>query len=387
MHTSRVSLKRALLVSGFAAVAMFSTTAMAATSSTVVAGKTTTTAAATQKTTTAAGKSTAESSAADTQSTAATTARTTGVITATGTATSDSAASMPAVTSSTSKLALPTLSTTNTAVPTYPAPSVPPTADAPFMKHSSLPDGAVFIVVGAIMGAFGAAILIWRAVIAYLLHRSIARAALAQHLANDKAPYASASTVPLYKYSDHDSSLHLGGAGLGGGLGGAAAGRGVRRTNRGPTPSATPSQTNLFFSPTAPGAAGGANNRDSRLLPSGFYAAGAGVPGGAPHAHGHSHSHGQSISMTNMSSMRPDSFVNTRPTGGPSPPDSPNYGPLRAVGNPNMSGSSVSLNRPPSGRAPSAFLDDLLDEQPHLFPPASGPPHDNSHYHQSGPRY
>ncbi|EPE09420.1 csi2 protein [Ophiostoma piceae UAMH 11346] len=354
---SRVSLRRALFISGFAAVAMFSTTAMAATSGSP-ADKTT------QKTTTPADKSTAESSAAA-ATTAATTGRTTGLITATGAATTDTDGTMPAVTSSSSKLGLPTLSTTNTAVPTYPAPSVPPTADAPFMHRSNLPDGTVFIVVGAILGAFGAAILIWRAVVAYLLHRSIARAALAQHLANDKAPFASASNMPLYKYSDHDSSLNLGG----GGLGGAGTGRGVRRTNRGPTHSATPSQTNLFFSPTAPGAAGGANNRDSRFLPSGFYAAGAGAPAGAPH--------GQAISMTNM---RPDSFVNTHPTGGPSPPDSPNFGPLRAsAANYNMSGSSASLNRPPSGRAPSAFLDDLLDEQPHLFPVGSGPSHDHSY--------
>jgi hypothetical protein len=30
--------------------------------------------------------------------------------------------------------------------------------------------------------------------------------------------------------------------------------------------------------------------------------------------------------------------------------------------------SSLNLNRPPSQRAPSAYLEDLLDENPHMFP-------------------
>ncbi|CAK7267013.1 hypothetical protein SEPCBS119000_002326 [Sporothrix epigloea] len=298
-------------------------------------------------------------------------------ITATGGQQPSDTGAIPTLTSSVAppKLDLPTLPPNAGGVPNYPAPSVPPTQNAPFMQHSNLPDGTVFIAVGAILGGFGAALLIWRAIVAYLLHRSIARAALAQHVANDKAAFAPPA-APFYMYSDRDSSLNLGGSGVGGSSAALSA-RGVRRTNRGPTPSATPSQTNLFFSPTAPGASnlGASSNRDSRLLPSGFYAAGSALPAGA----------GQSI---NMSNLRPDSRHGRNI--GPSPPDSPNFGPMRTnLASRNMSGSSVNLAGPISGRAPSAFLDDLLDEQPSLFPPGTGPSHNRTYSHSShgGGRY
>jgi hypothetical protein len=246
---------------------------------------------------------------------------------------------------------LPTL-TNAPLVITYAPPAVPPTVDAPFMQRSSLPEGTVFICVGAILGAFGAAILVWRGIVACLLHRSVERAALAQQSANEKATFP-APPAPFYKYTDRESSVSLAGA---------PAGRGTRRTNRGPIPSATPSQSNLFFSPTAP-SLGGAGNRDSRFLPSGFYAAGTSSP-----------SQGQIYagSVTNLN-LRPDSRglgAQSRNTmRDPSPPDSPQFGPRR-----DMSTSSLNLNRPPSARAPSAFLDDLLDDNPHSFPPPGGMP-------------
>lgn len=218
------------------------------------------------------------------------------------------------------------------------------------MNRSTMPDGTVFIAVGAILGAFGAAVLIWRGVVACLLHRSVEKAAMAQHVANDKATFA-APPAPFYKYADRDrdSSPSL--------PAGATSGRGQRRTTRGPTPSATPSQTNLFFSPTAStgvGGVGGSGNRDSRYLPSGFYAATSASP--VPH------SHGNSISLSNL---RPAS---TGPLG-PSPPDSPSLGPRGTPTPRNFSTSSFNLNHPPSERAPSAYLDDLLDEHPGAFPP------------------
>jgi hypothetical protein len=225
------------------------------------------------------------------------------------------------------------------------------------MQHSTAPEGTVFIAVGAILGTFGAAVLLWRTVVACLLHRSVERAAMAQHHANDKTAFPP-PPAPFYKYTDRDSSPNLAGP----------VGRGSRRTTRGPTPSATPSQSNLFFSPTASGSGmGSQNTRDSRFLPSGFYAAGAGSP--ANNGHGHS------ISLTNL---RPDSRGHPRgSTLGPSPPDSPSLGPRTTPVPRNVSTSTVNLNRPPSGRAPSAFLDDLLDDNPHMFPGA--PSHHHTH--------
>lgn len=236
-------------------------------------------------------------------------------------------------------------------IPTYPAAAVPPTINAPFMKHSSAPDGTVFIAVGAILGAFGVALLLWRVISGILLHRSVERAAMAQHDVNSKTGFP-APPAPFYKYTDHGSTMSLGGS---------AAGRGVRRTNRGPTPSNNPSQSNLFFSPTAanPGTAG---NRGSSFLPSGFYAAGSGSPG--PQGHGHS------ISLTNL---RPDSRGHganaSRNTLNPSPPESPGV-----MGRRDISSSSLNLNRPPSQRAPSAYLDDLLADDPSALPPPHMPP-------------
>ncbi|KAI1404618.1 hypothetical protein F4819DRAFT_447361 [Hypoxylon fuscum] len=239
----------------------------------------------------------------------------------------------------------------------YPAPTVPPTNNAPFMQPSSVPEGTVFIAVGAILGAFGIAVLIWRAVVACLLHRSVKKAALAQQSANDKATF-SAPSAPFYKYNDHASSASLGNA---------MAGRGVRRTTRGPIPSATPSQSNLFFSPTAATTSSNGGNRESRFLPSGFYAAGQGSP----------QSHAHSISLTNL---RPDS--RGRPLGH-TPPESPNLAPRTDLGRRNMSASTLNLNRPPSGRAPSAFLEDLLDDPQNPFPP----PHQHHSQSQSQNRF
>ncbi|KAK4127356.1 hypothetical protein N657DRAFT_564650 [Parathielavia appendiculata] len=301
---------------------------------------------------------------------------------------SRSTTAMPGLTTTTTSrgtnTGMPKLSRTivDTEVPTYPPPTIPPTRNAPFMNHSTLPDGTVFIAVGAILGAFGVAILVWRAIVACLLHRSVERAALAQHAANNgrgpgdkNAASFPAPPAQFYKYIERESSPSLAGAGVGGSTG--------RKTHRGPTPSSTPSQTNLFFSPTAAGsssALGGASNRDSaRFLPSGFYASASPVAGGGGSGH-HGHVAGNSISM---STLRPSSRgrgggggAGANPSfGGPSPPESPNMGP-RAGGSRNFSTSSLNLNRPPSvgTRAPSAYLDDLLDEQPGMFPPAAGGP-------------
>ncbi|OTB05799.1 hypothetical protein M426DRAFT_10247 [Hypoxylon sp. CI-4A] len=285
---------------------------------------------------------TATETATDTDSSSATETATSTDASSTTDA-SSSTDSVPTITSSsTSSDALPSLSSAYS----YPAPTVPPTNNAPYMQPSTAPEGTVFIAVGAILGAFGAAVLIWRGVVACLLHRSVKKAALAQQTANDKATFPP-PPQPFYKYSDHASSASLGNA---------ISGRGVRRTTRGPIPSATPSQSNLFFSPTAPASSNG-GNRESRFLPSGFYAAGAGSP----------QQHGHSISMTNL---RPESrghsqaFRNT-------PPESPSLAPRGDPARRNVSASSLNLTRPPSGRAPSAFLEDLLDDPSNPLPPPS----------------
>lgn len=243
-------------------------------------------------------------------------------------------------------------------IPTYPAPSVPPTKDAPFMQQSTLPDGTVFIAVGSILGAMGLAVLLWRGIVSFLLHRSVKRAAMAQHSADTKTGFP-APPAPFYKYTDQASTMSLGG-GAGGAA--AAAGRGVRRTNRGPIPSSTPSQSNLFFSPTA--GTGAAGNRGSSFLPSGFYAAGNSSPGGQ----------GNQTNSISLNNLHPDSrgyYANanaslSRNTLNISPPESPHVG-ARSL-------SSLNVSLGPGQRAPSAYLDDLLMDDPSALPPPHMPP-------------
>ncbi|KAL1881141.1 hypothetical protein VTK73DRAFT_4588 [Phialemonium thermophilum] len=369
MASSRMSLKRSLLLSIFLALAIFSAvTAAQRTQPTRSSsdGKTTSTSKSQEKATPSSTPKAQPSSSDDskpTQTEASPSSSSSSSSSSKSSSSSSSSASLPGLSSSTTSATskppkltgLPTLTrTSDTSIPTYPPPSPPPTQNAPFMNRSTLPDGTVFIAVGAILGAFGAAVLIWRGIVACLLHRSVEKAAMAQHAANDKASFP-APPAPFYKYTDRDSSPSL--------AMGPVSGRGQRRTHRGPTPSATPSQTNLFFSPTASGVGGmgGAGNRDSRFLPSGFYAATSASPVSG-------HGHGTSISLSNL---RPASRGHT----GPSPPDSPSLGPRGTPTPRNFSTSSFNLNRPPSERAPSAFLDDLLDDQPGAFPPGHGVHH------------
>ncbi|KAM3440438.1 hypothetical protein MY4824_002152 [Beauveria thailandica] len=247
---------------------------------------------------------------------------------------------------------LPTL-TNIAAIPTYPPPAVPDTKDAPFMQSSSAPEGTVFIAVGAILGAFFLAVLIWRAIVSLLLHRSVERASKAQHVANTKRKSAAAAAAfpappaPFYKYTDQESTRSLG----------QSPRRANRRSTRGPDPSNNPSQSNLFFSPTAANS-GAAGNRGSAYLPSGFYAGSAAA----------SHQQSQSIGMANLNPASGQYANGSRNNLGGSPPESPMFHARR-----DASTSSINLAAPlqPGQRAPSAYLEDLLAEDPSAFPPQS----------------
>lgn len=247
-------------------------------------------------------------------------------------------------------------------VPTYAPAAVPPTVNAPFMQHSRAPEGTVFIAVGAILGAFFLAILLWRVIVGLLLHRSVERAAKAQHDTNAKAGFP-APPAPFYKYTDQNSTMSL-----------SQPGRNPRRTTRGAVPSMTnASNTNLFFSPTAANSTN-PGNRASTYLPSGFYAAGAGS---------NNQTQRHSTSMTNL---RPDSRGHgSRNTFQGTPPDSPQ---VVGTARRDLSATSLNLNRPHSQRAPSAYLDDLLADDPNAFPPSHMPSTTSRHSaHLGGQQY
>ncbi|KAH6612430.1 hypothetical protein C7974DRAFT_405539 [Boeremia exigua] len=331
--------------------------------------------------------SSAEATSAPPSSAAQTSAATSGTVAATA----DNSGTFPTVTPTATQntqgivqlSGLPTLAGVG-----VPVQQVPDTANALFMQKSDLPDGTVFICVGAILGFLGACVLLWRGLVAWSLHRSVKRAALAQNLADMKAM----SSVPgkkrgMYTHVGGNSNMSLDHL--------AAAPTGHSRPQKpfAQGPGGTPPRSSLFFSPTAGGAGGLAQpgTRSSNYLPAGYYAAGTAAPaGGSPMGH----VGGQGHLSTNSLALPGNRFSRAS---GNSPPLSPSLPPSRGYdrapasrdgysnynrasvatlstpGNTrsgvyahDASVSNLSLNVPggttePGGRAPSAYLEDLFE--------------------------
>ncbi len=235
----------------------------------------------------------------------------------------------------------------------YPAPTVPPTADAPFMRSkTNYPEGTVFIIVGAALGFFGFSILAWRGLVAWSLHRSVRRAALQHSIADAKTSFRPPGNGMYSNGANSTLSLdHLGTTGR-------TAGK--RSTNHTP-------RSSLFFSPTAGTGMHTPGNRGSGYLPAGYYAAGNSAPGSGS-------------GMTNiggnigLNTLNPQSQGYSRARSmGPSPPGSPSLPPSRGGEGAyrrnshggllpsQASTSTLNLSVPPQGRAPSAYLEDLFE--------------------------
>ncbi|KAL0637735.1 hypothetical protein Q9L58_003295 [Maublancomyces gigas] len=246
----------------------------------------------------------------------------------------------------------------------FPVVTVPPTANAPFMQKSSLPEGTVFIAVGSALAFFALAVIAWRCLVAWSLHRSVKRAATHVNISDTKNPMLRPPP--------------------GGGSGGFYAGTGpgsqlslehiatTPRTATRPDGRQMTPNSSLFFSPTA-GAGTTAGERRSSYLPAGYYASGARdsqVMMQGPANTSHTHLQTQSIS----------SRYGGRNVG-ISPPGSPLMGPTGpavrgASGNgpPQLkaSESHTSLSLPPTGRAPSAYLEDLFESHRQQPGPQNG---------------
>lgn len=263
---------------------------------------------------------------------------------------------------------------------------VPWTAGAPYMQTSKLPEGTVFIIVGAVLGFLGAAILVWRGIVAWSLDRSVKRANLGTHY-ND-------SMLKLTKPSGISTSTTAMGSNLSLDRLSAPAGKlskphGRNVSNSGAPPgSSAARQSSLFFSPTAGAGAHhassnrdstAANNRASAYLPAGYYAA----PGAAAPNSGSKHASVGGL-PTRLSTLNPshpshkgysNDFV-------PSPPDSPSTahrpstgGTLGTLGTrgrgyervsgmggqDNWSNLNIPGGAPQGQRAPSANLEDLFE--------------------------
>ncbi|EZF31667.1 Amidohydrolase family protein [Trichophyton interdigitale] len=242
---------------------------------------------------------------------------------------------------------LPTL----TGIPQIPTATIPPKKNAPYLQHSNLPEGTVFIGVGAGLGLIFVAVFAWRALVAWSINRSVRRAATA-HQTDSAAALLNPSKrkSKAYRQSTGGSmsleKLHSGNA----------------SSNRHSAlhRKSQPPNSSLFFSPTA-GASNlhAAGNRASGYLPAGYYAASGAAPGsGAGLQH--------STSSIGLAPLGPQSqgYSRTRSTG-PTPPDSPALSPnARRYEQTHPSTSSVNLSSPPQGRAPSAYLEDLFENHP-----------------------
>ncbi|EEA25814.1 hypothetical protein TMatcc_005950 [Talaromyces marneffei ATCC 18224] len=267
--------------------------------------------------------------------------------TATDTSTTTTATGTTTATTSTGT-GLPPLTSTSSSLTDIPTATVPPTSNAPYMQQSSLPEGTVFIAVGAGLGFIGLSVLIWRAMVAWSINRSVRKAAYQQTKSNMKA------AAVLRRSSRRKSHRRSGTSGR----------RRSRRETRGTSmnmeklssrsdrqshvSTKTPAtQSSLFFSPTAGAGSHQSLNRTSTFLPAGYYAAG-------------------------NTAMGSHSQVNL----GRSPPGTPSSPPTHVLDVPlnrtshhlGASTSSLNLNAPPQGRVPSAYLEDLFDNHPPTRP-------------------
>lgn len=245
---------------------------------------------------------------------------------------------------------------------------VPYTANAPYMQKSDLPEGTVFIAVGAVLAFLGFCVIAWRALVAWSINRSVKRAALASIMASEtKNPggWASNPFKPaggFYSQAPGGSSLSLN-----------------EHTNKRGAPFRNPVPSNasgLFFSPTASNTNATANipmtglnhngNRASTLLPAGYYASPSSqVAGGAGHTSigGQQYSDSPNLQARRVSNQ-PMPSLSLPPQGRDNRRSSPAR-PNSSI-HPQASASSLMVGTGhgenlPGSRAPSAYLEDLFE--------------------------
>lgn len=231
----------------------------------------------------------------------------------------------------------------------YPAPSVPPTSKAPYMQHSNLPEGTVFIAVGAALGFFAFVIIAWRGLVAWSINRSVRRSATKGYTTVGDSSYDQSDKRKSGLYSSvapMGSTMSL---------------EQLVSSNRTGTAGTKASRenSNLFFSPTAGAGMPSPSNRNSGYLPSGYYASTTAAPGG-----------GTGSTMLGEpgdrgSKLRPHSGIYASPRHlDPSPPGSPDVRPSTAGLSTRDSRSSLNLSTTTGNRAPSTYLDDLMSVPP-----------------------
>ncbi|KAI1985341.1 hypothetical protein LOZ53_005108 [Ophidiomyces ophidiicola] len=253
---------------------------------------------------------------------------------------SSSPSSAPATRTSTTTddKAFPTLPSL-TGGPVIPTPQIPPKEGAPYLKKSNLPEGTIFIAVGAALGLVALIVIAWRVLVAWSINRSVRRATNNTHQ-SDATALLHSNKRRTGVYQDAP--------------GGSMSMEKIAkdRHSRVIQPH-TPNQS-LFFSPTAGASMHNPGNRASSYLPAGYYSASGATPGGGS---GLAHFGGSGLSP-----LGPQAQGYSRTKSGPSPPASPILPPSsRGHDQLHPSSSSLNLSTPPQGRAPSAYLEDLFE--------------------------
>lgn len=237
---------------------------------------------------------------------------------------------------------------------------IPWTAGAPFMQKSSLPEGTVFIAVGAVLAFLGVCVLLWRATVAWSINRSVKRAALVSVGAGgEKSSWGAATTTSggYRSISQNKASLYKDAAGSNMSLDQlTSAGKPMKPHFRDSSAMAAGRSTtppaDLFFSPTAK--LNNTNHRDSAApshrnsgyMPSGYYASPSAAPaGGAP---------GTTLGGDGHHSIAPYANRHSYMNAEPSPPSSPGLPATRSsAGN---RGSRDGLRAPPSREGRRSYL-------------------------------
>ncbi|KAJ5096919.1 hypothetical protein N7456_007640 [Penicillium angulare] len=298
----------------------------------------------TSSTTSTSEKSTSTTSESSTTSTTMDSTTTTSSSSSSTTSSTSSSTSSDSTTT-TSSVSTTTTSTSSSSTTTAAAVvTVPPTAGAPYLQTSNTPEGTVFIAVGAILGFIALAVLAWRGMVAWSVNRSVRRAAMAQSAESKRLLRHSRKKRSTTVYSvapAMDVSLDKLGT--------------ATRASYKPSRRVPSNSSGLFYSPTA-GNAGGSNpninsggaNRNSSYLPAGFYAA----TGTSTPTRDSINPHAGMVSPPNYAASSPS----LPPTGGYQ--DNP-HNPRQSYAA--ASSSSLNLNQPQGGRAPSAYLEDLFE--------------------------
>lgn len=261
---------------------------------------------------------------------------------------------------------------------------VPYTAGAPFMQHSDLPQGTVFIAVGAVLAFLGAAVLLWRGLVAWSINRSVKRAALASIRSGSDKPAKSWAASGGY---------NAGKGGLYKDIGGSVSMEALTPTGKKPHPfrdhdsgrSTPPPPSGLFFSPTAhaqvrnstapPVFNDATGSRNSSYLPAGYYAQPSSHAAGGqrnttiggplpPYARNSAYEQ----TPPGSPALRPHSnVIGARPSHDNLRPPQSRDGMRNTIySQPSNSSLTANIGRPGSAglagqRAPSAYLEDLFE--------------------------